>query len=309
MACFISESNDFYFRKKYNLERLEYFSKVLSNTVESLAFLSRQRLINFVKLYFEKLNKKCQNELSANPYFAFVCQSSKISCVNPEEGTIDNNTPSSPPPTSSLINTLNYRDNNLITYAKLSLQTCDAIVIKNCISKYNFSINSQNASKNSSSMRHFWPNWQKIILKLQNMNIPIELQLINSSVIGNLVKSNSPNDMDFFYICYAKLIQLIELKKFDCANRLYRAFESILNNNSKYSKIIMNQVLYLSINKYLSEYDSINSPKINEIITKNKEQIVKNCKSYLIEAKKDNGNNLKINPKAVFEFSFIFFLI
>ena len=123
------------------------------------------------------------------------------------------------------------------------------------------------------------------------------------------MKSNSPNDMDFFYICYAKLIQLIELKKFDCANRLYRAFESILNNNSKYSKIIMNQVLYLSINKYLSEYDSINSPKINEIITKNKEQIVKNCKSYLIEAKKDNGNNLKINPKAVFEFSFIFFLI
>jgi ribosomal protein S19E (S16A) len=288
----ISESNDFNFSEAYNFEQLHYFSEVVNNTIEHLPFLSRQRIITFVKLNFENLSKKCRKELSSNHHFSFLCEIDKSKNeVSSEQETLDNTTPSSPPPTSSLINTLNYRDNTLITYAKLSLQTCDAIVIKNCISKYNFSINSQNTTKNTSSMRYFWPDWQKVTLKLQNLNIPIETQLINSTVISSLVKSNSPNDMDFFFISYAKVIQLIELKKFDCANRLIKAFESVLNNNAKSSKTIMNQILYLSINKFLSEFDSIG---LDESLAKNKEQILKNCRSFLIETKKDNGSILSL---------------
>ena len=202
---------------------------------------------------------------------------------------IDNNTPSSPPPTSSLVNTLNYRDNTSITYAKLSLQTADAIVIKNCISKYNFSINNHNSAKNVSSLRYFWPDWQKLTLKLQTLNTSLDMQLINSSVISSLIKTNSPNDMDFFFICYAKIIQLIEIKKFDSANKLVKACESIMNSNAKSSKIVTNQMLYMNINKYLNEFGSINN-KTDENLIKNREQIIKSCKSFLIDVKRDPGN-------------------
>ena len=34
----------------------------------------------------------------------------------------------------------------------------------------------------------------------------------NSSFISNLIKSTNINDLDYFYICYAKINQLIQIK-------------------------------------------------------------------------------------------------
>jgi integrator complex subunit 8 len=182
---------------------------------------------------------------------------------------------------------MNLRDNGLITYAKHSLQTCDPVVIKNCISKYNLSVNqSQNPLPTLATLRYFWPQWDKAASKI--LSPKDGQQLINASTLGQLIKTSSPNDMDFFFICYAKVIQLCDVKKFECATKLLRLINVKLN-----SKIITNLMLYLSIHKYLSQdFDFNNNNNTNN--TTNQETLVKMCKTFLLDSKKDPDMSLEI---------------
>jgi hypothetical protein len=71
----------------------------------------------------------------------------------------------------------------------------------------------------------------------------------------------------------------------------------MLNSNGKSSKIYLNQQLYLGIKNFLNDFDffdgafQINSPKkVNRLKNnKDKEQIQKNSKSFLLSIKNDSG--------------------
>jgi hypothetical protein len=100
-------------------------------------------------------------------------------------------------------------DNDVLTYAKLSLQTCDIIALKNCISKYNFNITNNNQELNSNSLRFFWPSWLNDVLFINNFQ---SNEIISMKFISNLLKSSNLNDYDYFFICYAKINELIKIK-------------------------------------------------------------------------------------------------
>lgn len=72
----------------------------------------------------------------------------------------------------------------------------------------------------------------------------------------------------------------------------------MLNSTGKTSKIYLNQQLYLSIRKFLNDFDLFdgvfksfkNSPrKANRMANNNKDQIQKICKTFLISIKNDPG--------------------
>ena len=279
LICLICESKNTYFKTNYNLQQMQFLPFIIKSTIDHLLPVAKERLITYIKLNFNKININCRNDM-------FLFENVKRN-IDKYQNEIENSTPSSPSPSSSLVNTLNYRENTLSTYFKLSLQISDPIIIKNCISKYNFSINNQNYTKGC-SLRYFWSSWQKNILKVQNSDIQTDSNLINSSVLSNIIKLNNQHDMDFFYICFAKIIQLSELNKFDCAQKLIKACENIYNTSTKYSKMFTNLLLFFNINKYLNEF---NSHKTNENTKKSQDQILKSCKSYLNETKKDSGNS------------------
>ena len=115
--------------------------------------------------------------------------------------------------------------------------------------------------------------------------------IIDQAFLNTLIKTNSINDMDYFYICYAKANELIYLKKYNSAFNLIKSYENILNTNAKMNKLIVNQMLYLNTSKFLNEYEYAGNTvrKANEKLQSNQEQILKSCKNYLLAAKSDPG--------------------
>ena len=97
----------------------------------------------------------------------------------------------------------------------MSLQTCDTIALKNCISKYNFSITNNNQALNTNSLRFFWSSWLNYYSRVDEVRAaidPTSSNVISSAYISSLLKSNNINDLDFFFICYLKTSELINLK-------------------------------------------------------------------------------------------------
>ena len=112
-------------------------------------------------------------------------------------------------------------DNDVLTYAKLSLQTCDIIALKNCISKYNFNITNNNQELNSNSLRFFWPSWQMDVSFINNVQTN---EIVNVKFISSLLKTSNLNDYDYFFISYAKINELIKIKVNDFY--IYMNFET-----------------------------------------------------------------------------------
>ena len=180
----------------------------------------------------------------------------------------------------------------MVTFAKQSLQTSDPVVIKNCVSKYNFNASLNNQNSSSNGLRYFWSKWHKFAMALSNPGD--SNPIIDQAFLNTLIKTNSINDMDYFYICYAKANELIYLKKYNSAFNLVKSYENILNTNAKMNKLIVNQMLYLNTCKFLNEYEYAGNTvrKANEKLQLNQEQILKSCKNYLLAAKSDPGNLL-----------------
>jgi hypothetical protein len=100
-------SESFFFSKYlYNFEKLKYLAQVVNSTYENLPYNFKMHLYSFVNLNYIKFNLQSRKELSKNTHFNFPVESNKRKETNSE--SVVDNTPSSPPPSSSLINTLNY---------------------------------------------------------------------------------------------------------------------------------------------------------------------------------------------------------
>lgn len=171
-------------------------------------------------------------------------------------------------------------DDSLLKFAVLSLQTCDPLVLKNCINRYN-----QISAK--LGLRFFWPKWQLYANELNNI-------VSNANYMANSYKFANTNDADYFYICYAKIQQLISLNKFSDALKLNRSFENSNSGSQKVSKFIRNQYLYLMIRNYMFNYDyscvkedRFESPKKYF----SQEEILKCCRTFFDHSKNDPGKS------------------
>ncbi len=101
----VSESS--YFSKlSYPLDKLKYLAQVISSAYESLQPSLKAHLFSFIQLNFVKFNITNRKELSKIKLFNFPAGSNKRKETS-SESMVDS-TPSSPPPSSSLVNTLNY---------------------------------------------------------------------------------------------------------------------------------------------------------------------------------------------------------
>jgi hypothetical protein len=78
-------------------------------------------------------------------------------------------------------------------------------MLKNCINKYNSTV-----SSSGNSLRYFWPKWQFHASRLvsTSLNDP-NTSLINSA---SSLKLTNVNDMDYFFITFAKINHLIQHK-------------------------------------------------------------------------------------------------
>ncbi len=100
-------SESFYFSKYlYNFEKLKYLAQVINSTYENLPQSFKAHLYSFVNLNYFKFNLQSRKELSKTAHFNFPAESNKRKETS-SESFVDS-TPSSPPPSSSLVNTLNY---------------------------------------------------------------------------------------------------------------------------------------------------------------------------------------------------------
>ncbi len=212
-----------------------------------------------------------------------------------------------------------------MTYAKLTLQTCDPIVLKNCINKFNYALAANNTnSQTNASLRYFWPRWQTQVSRLTTIFNTTTTSggtgtgqssvssvsgsytdLINSNVIvpaylNSSLKLNTINDMDFFYVCYAKVNCLAGEGRFELASRLIKSYESLLPSASaKSSKLVQNQQLYVSVMRFLRYMDP-NEAWLGNAKRQQQQQhfnykhlgqelLVKNCKNFLVTCKSEPG--------------------
>lgn len=162
----------------------------------------------------------------------------------------------------------------------MSLQTCDPLVLKNCIIGYN-------RISSKLGLRFFWPKWHLFANQLNNI-------VSNANYMANSYKFNNTNDADYFYICYAKIQQLISLNRFSDALKLYRSYENSSSLGQKISKFIRNQYLYLIIRFYLFNYDYsyIKEDKIEyakNILPASQDEILKSCRTFFDSSKNDPG--------------------
>jgi hypothetical protein len=173
-------------------------------------------------------------------------------------------------------------ENTNLSYAKLSLQTCDPIILKNCITKYNFIEASKNNSANG--LRYFWPKWHQLLANLYSSNQEAANLIITSTFLNTLLKTSSTNEMDFFFIASAKLIELVMAKKFDCVAKLMSSMDESLSASVRNAKFFSNIQLYVNIWTHLNQMNMLNDSQ--QKVT-NQEQIVKACKSVLLSFKND----------------------
>lgn len=159
------------------------------------------------------------------------------------------------------------------------------MVLKDCINGYN-------RISPKLGLRFFWPKWQLFANELNNV-----VSLAN--YINNSYKFNNTNDVDYFYICYAKIQQLIYFNRFSDALKLYASYEDSNNLGQKASKFIRNQYIYLMIRFYLFNYDFsyVKEHKIDSvknICQPNQDEILISCRTFFDSLKNDPGK-LKIN--------------
>lgn len=92
------------------------------------------------------------------------------------------------------------------------------------------------------------------------------------------------NEMDFFFIASAKLIELVMAKKFDCVTKLMSSMDESLSPNVKNAKFFSNIQLYVNIWMHLNQ---MNMLKDSPHKVMNQDQIIKGCKSVLLSFKND----------------------
>lgn len=281
-------------------------------SLETLPANFKSNLISWVHLNMKKFNPQCRAELLKSVRLLNVGHSvvsasnNTVSKTNDQDVTMydSNDTPSSPPAspsdisvfsssikyfflllTSFIVNYLNYgikkkETNSNLSYAKLALQTSDPIILKNCINKFN-------TTQTTDSLRYFWPKWHSYASKLVS-SLGNELNLTLLSM--NAFKMNNFNDMDYFYVTYAKINQLIQIRKFECALKLYNAYEATFNSNAKIVRLLSNQYLYLNIQRFLTVgyyACNVNNRSNNKYL--NTDSLLKSCRNFLASCKNDTG--------------------
>lgn len=213
-----------------------------------------------------------------------------------------------------------------MTFARLALQTCDPIILKNCVNKYNSFLGANNQPTCTTSLRSFWPKWQIHASKLTKIfNNQVTPNTINSSyndlITSNLIvsaylttslKLTTLNDMDFFYISYAKINHLISIGKFDAAQRLLQSHASVLLASVKSSnKHVENQQLYWNIQHFLAYMEvsessmgggSRRQQQEQQFVQKNtfnfkslnQEQLIKACKTFMCVCKSEPDISIEV---------------
>lgn len=166
----------------------------------------------------------------------------------------------------------------------MSLQTCDPLILKNYINRFN-------QISTRPGLRFFWPKWQIFANQVNNI-------VSNANYMANSYKFSSTNDADYFYICYAKIQELIGLNKFSEALKLHRSYENSTNTSQKISKFIRNQYLYLMIRYYMYNYDYSYKPGDRRMHSRqyfsfNQDEILKYCRTFFDQSKNDSGKVLK----------------
>ncbi|CAF0894283.1 unnamed protein product [Brachionus calyciflorus] len=276
--------NECSFYLNYKLDTLESISEVVGDLIDDLSQQSRKNLLLFIDVNFRKFNRKNQVALKNIMVKYKINNLSDIEIkMDIDEQKFVESTPSSPPLSSINVNT--FKENSLLAYAKLSIQTSDPMILKNCINKYN--LNSK------TGLRFFWPKWQSFANELNNV-------VSNSNYMTNSYKLNNVNDADYFYICYAKIQQLIGLNKFSSALKLYKSYENSYNQSQKVAKFIRNQYLYLLIRNFIYNFDYSNvrddqltymcrlEIKKKSTIPINQDEIIKYCRSFFDNCKHDS---------------------
>lgn len=231
-------SDSCYFnRDLYRLEQLKNLSNVVNSMLDLLPPNAKPNVISYIYLNMRRLNPQCRNELLKNKIFDMSTTDSTKKQLDSgpwdETSPMEFTTPTSPPHSSSQMNSLfcfpkkdyvyfsicqisqfkmNFNQifssnkkeiGENLSFVKLSLQTCDPIMLKNCISKYNMSL-----TGSQPSLRHFWPKWQQNVSRHISSNNEPNNSLINATYL----KLTNVNDMDYFFITFAKINQLIQIK-------------------------------------------------------------------------------------------------
>jgi hypothetical protein len=296
----IAHSN--YFRSQ-NLADLRHLPKILERCFDSLSTTGKANIKAFLHLNQKRLDRQSLEILKSIKGLDVQIDANNETSSTDEE-MVSDSTPSSPPPSSSIVNNLNNsktRSNKLsklialnifflfigentnLSYAKLSLQTCDPIILKNCITKYNFIQSNKNISANG--LRYFWPKWHKLLGNLYSSNQEAANLIITSTFLNTLLKTNSVNEMDFFFIASAKLIELVMAKKFDCVTKLMSSMEESLSSSVKSTKFFSNIQLYVNIWMHLNQMNILKSDSQQKLT--NQDQLIKGCKSVLLSFKND----------------------
>jgi hypothetical protein len=154
---------------------------------------------SFVQYFYERFHGSCQFELSRTNYFKLELETfSPLSPIGV---------------TSQARSLLIYQteENKSLEYGRLILHSCDPGLLKSSITSYN-QINNAGSPSIDRPLRYFWNKWLKSFSKLCSVSQSESPELITEIFLANRIKTNSPNDIDYYFIASSKINELISIR-------------------------------------------------------------------------------------------------
>ncbi len=159
-----------------------------------------------------------------------------------------------------------------LTHKKQLLQTSKSQTILSCIETADSTIQSD-AYKNK--LHYFWPRWEAHIHPLMFIK---NRSTLSDDVLERFFATTNKKELQFYFISFAKIYELVRVKKFDAAFFLLKGLEQ---KGIKNGRFLSDMALYVNVSKCLNELDFSDSRK-DQRLKMNLEKKVEEAKDFFV---------------------------
>lgn len=175
--------------------------------------------------------------------------------------------------------TSKFKSNRLLktelVHKKHLLQTSKSAVILSCVQSNDITIQSE---KYRNKLRYFWTKWES---QIQPMMFIKNRNTLNEDILERFFATNNKADLQFFFISFAKLHELIRVNKFDSAYFLLKGIEQ---KGIKNGRFLSDMALYVNVSKCTNELD-FTIPRMGQKLKNNLEKKVVDAKAFFTHHK------------------------
>lgn len=135
---------------------------------------------------------------------------------------------------------------NELLFKKHLLQTNQSKEILKCLDENCVTIQSE---KYRNKLRYFWSNWEPHAQPLLFLK---GRKTLTNEILEKIFVTTELKDVQYYFICVAKLFELVRVKKFDAAYFILKAMEQ---RGFKNGRFLSDMALYVNVSKISHELD------------------------------------------------------